>query len=351
VPWGASPYNNLTARHALRDLLLCATTQQRLEVRKLFMTDSWTRSPNITTKIKMTMRGMDIIQTVYAFLMGLGLREAFLASYEIYLKLSSLGWDTIILVGLLFLNIVLLSVRFFWVPRNLRHLYFLAEASEVRSKSPTVLSAAETSVHIIIILVHSLLYFFLCRQFAYFAFVSIAYDSNSQVALLSYVFLHISLLIFNAFWLMCVNKREAYIRERSNDSPSDQKFESESRLWYRNNLFFSLLAVAPLAVFSSCGSELLLCIPHSSAAIPNATIPQTLPVIPTSALNIALFFNYFFDIAVKNPFIPVSREFIVGFWAMVALMLNSMFDLFLTAHYYVKLEEIEREVTYTKPAT
>jgi|ERR1700733_6485758 hypothetical protein len=290
-----------------------------------------------TVKFKKNMRGVDIIQTVYAFLMGLGLREAFLASYEIYLKWESLDWHQIILPALLFFNIILLSVRFFWVPRNFRYLYFCAEQNKFHlepDKAP--LSSFETSVHVFIILIHSLLYFLLCRQFGYFTFVSIRYESGSQGALTSYVFLHASLLIFNAVWLIYVNWKETDLQSKFKIDPQERfhNLNSESKFWFRNNLFFSLLAVAPLAAFASCSSELLACISQAFSAK-----PPPFPVIPTSTFNIALVFDYIFK-GVTKP------DFFLAIWALGALMINSVIDLSFTAHYYVNLEEVEEEASY-----
>jgi len=295
--------------------------------------------PKTTIKFKLNMRGLDIIQTVYVFLMGLGLREAFLASYDIVLRLQSLSWPQETVLGLLFLNLLFLSVRFFWVPRSFRRLYFLSEVRRSRDGVSSRIRPAETSLHLFIILVHSAIYFLLCRQFAYFAFVSTAYKSYSQTALATYVLLHALLLIFNALWLIYISMRMDRIRRTIIDLPPFLESKSESWLWSRNNLICSLLAVAPLVVFTSCNSGVVACI---SVAFPADR--QPFAIIPTSVVNIAFFIEYFVFEPLKMIWSePIPSDFVVGFWALGWLMINSIWDLFVTAHYYINLEEIEEE--------
>jgi hypothetical protein len=42
---------------------------------------------------------------------------------------------------------------------------------------------------------------------------------------------------------------------------------------------------------------------------------------------------------------PMPRDFVVGFWVLGWLMINSIWDLFVTAHHYINLEEVEEEQT------
>jgi hypothetical protein len=322
-----------------------------------------------TVKYKLNMRGLDIIQTVYGLLLALGLREVFLAFYDIFKQPFS-SVESALVAALLFLNIILLSLRFFWVPRNLRRLYFVSEYCRLKcqgaqadsaSTEPNILPAYVTSWHIGVILLHGALYFLVCKEFEYYVFVSISYTSYSRTVFATYVFVHASLLIFNALWLISVNASEDAMRRKwlpNDDHPPFLKFGSESKIWYRNNLAFALLAIGPLAVFSACDSDLPACLSMAfpTGQPPFATISASSPfalihmsslspfaVIPTSSLNIAFLFEY-----IAAAFSPLaSRDVLLAVWAMAALIANSVIDLTFTAPRYIGLEEIEQEVVHT----
>jgi hypothetical protein len=300
-------------------------------------------------KFKLNMRGMDIIQTVYGLLLALGLREAFLGFYDVVLQQQSgLPIQDLLVAAAVFVNIILLSLRFFWVPRNLRRLFYVSQYC-IRTKSqpinplvqPRALKPWETPAHICCILMHGAFYFLVCKQFEYYVFVSTAYDSYSRSAFATYVFVHASFLVFNALWLIWVTRTEDAIRQswlKPGEDPPFLKAGSESKFWYRNNLVFSLLAVAPVAVFSSCDSDLNACL---SMAFPPMQRPFA--VIPTSAFNIAIVFEYFAYIF--SALVP--RDVFLALWALVSFGANSIIDLINTAPRYIGLEEIEEEVVHT----
>jgi hypothetical protein len=289
------------------------------------------------TKFKQSMRGVDIIQTVYALLIALGLREVFVAFHTIFLRQAVAYQSPNFVAALgLFLNIVLLSVRFFWVPRNFRRLYYVSEFCRAQGKDAVVLRAVETSVHVMVILAHGALHFLLCKQFEYFVFVATTYDALATSAFTTYVYIHASLLVLNSLWLIIVNIREDQILDAAGHPPA-LKSNSESRLWYRSNLAFALLAVAPLVVFSSCTSGFSECI-----SVSYSKLQGSLNVIPTSAYNVAAVFKYIAE-SIPGEHDP---SLILALWVLVVLAANSLLDLTLTAHYYVILEDMETEWVY-----
>jgi hypothetical protein len=288
------------------------------------------------TKFKTNLRGLDIIQAVYALLLALGLREVFLAFYTIFLQQRVSGSDNLVVALLLFANILLLSVRFFWVPRNFRRLYYVSEYCRILGNY-SGLPAYEASTHILIILAHGALYFLLCKEFEYFVFVTSSYNSLMVSAFTTYVFLHVSLLTVNGFWIMLINKREDMIRQKSGQLPLLQH-KSESKIWYRSNLAFSLLTVAPIVVLSSCQASFSECL---SVAYSNIQRPYSL--IPTSSYNIASLFEL---MAAMFSGFNKSRDFLLAMWALLLLGVNSIIDLFFTAGYYIYLEDVETEEVY-----
>lgn len=293
-------------------------------------------TPTQIIKFKRNMRGVDVIQTVYALLIALGLREVFLAFYSVFQQPAGATVNLAVALGL-FINIMLLSVRFFWVPRNFRRLYFVSEYCISRKKPG--LAGWESSINVFIILLHGLLHFLLCKQFEYFVFVSTTYDLLSTPAFATCIYLHVTLLIVNGFWLIYTNLREGALLKRAG-TPEMLQAKPGSRLWYRSNLLFALISVSPLVVFSSCSSALSQCL---LAAYPET---QGLSALPTSAYSIALFFDLVMSVFSG---LSSSRDTLLAWWALLFLTTNSLLDLAFTSSYYVILEDVETETTYAPP--
>lgn len=289
--------------------------------------------PQRQLKFKTSMRGVDVIQTVYALLIALGLRDVFAAFYNIYQQASVSSRGGFLVALLLFINIILLSVRFFWVPRNFRRLYF--EAAFTTSFAASGLKPWEVSLNILVIMLHGALHFLLCKQFEYFVFISMSYKSLSSPSFATYVFLHVGLLTLNGLWILYTTRREDNLRLPG--SPEMFKAKPASRLWYRSNLAFALIAVAPLVVFSPCSSPMAQCL---KAAYPD---PQMLSLLPMSAVGGASVFDLLSPLLSK---LAGSRDAALVAWAMTALLINSLLDLFFTSSYYVLLEDFEEELTY-----
>ena len=268
----------------------------------------------------------------------------FLAFHSLFLQQRVLssnhfqrGIEKEILFFLLFVNIIFLSVRFFWVPRNLRHLLFAFKEYNLKHYSTQkTLPAFEITLNITSTLVHGALYFLICRQFEYFVFVSSSSLGYTSYVLETYILLHCSLLILNSFWLVYLTRREDTLPSVQGSTRS-LGATAKIRLWYRNNLALSLLAMAPIAVFSPCQSSFSECL---SAVFPDVNKPFFL--FPTSPLNLAIVFDTFYEIF--SP-LGVKRSFAVFIWGLLILLANSLLDLFCTAHYYIDFEEVETDVT------
>ena len=285
-------------------------------------------------KFKTSMRGVDVIQTVYALLIALGLRDVFAAFYTIFQKAPPEGSDNFPIALALFANIMLLSVRFFWVPRNFRRLYFKSAFSDGFTGSKLLMW--ESSLNIFVILLHGLLHFLLCKQFEYFVFIATSYDLLFTASFATYVYLHASLLIVNALWIIYTTWREDDLRKEG--APEMLQAKPASRVWIRSNLAFALIAVGPLVIFASCSSPLDKCL---QAAYPDS---HWLSALPTSAYSIAALFDWI------EPLLGAghSRDFTVACWAMAAFAINSFLDLGFTSSYYVLLEDYEEELTYKR---
>ena len=285
-------------------------------------------------KFKTSMRGVDVIQTVYALLIALGLRDVFAAFYTIFQQAPPDRSDNFLIALALFVNIILLSVRFFWVPRNFRRLYFETTFSEGFSGSK--LRTWESSFNIFVILLHGLLHFLLCKQFEYFVFIATTYDLLATASFATYVYLHASLLIVNALWIIYTTWREDDLRKA--DAPEMLQAKPASRVWIRSNLLFALIALGPLVIFASCSSPLGSCL---QAAYPES---HWLSALPTSAYSIATLFSWIEPLLGSGH----SRDFAVAWWAMAAFVINSLLDLGFTSSYYVLLEDYEEELTYAR---
>jgi hypothetical protein len=291
------------------------------------------QQPQRQIKFKTSMRGVDVIQTVYALLVALGLRDVFAAFYNIFEQASVNLRGSFLVALALFVNIILLSVRFFWVPRNFRRLYF--EATFATGFAHPGLKPWEVSLNIFVILLHGALHFLLCKQFEYFVFISMSYQFLVSSSFATYVFLHVSMLVVNGLWILYTTRREDSLRLP--DGPDMFKPKPASRLWYRSNLAFALIAVAPLVVFSSCSASLSQCL---QAAYPE---PQLLSLLPMSALSVASFFDLVSPLFSE---LAGSHDGAIAAWAMMALLINSLVDLLFTSSYYVLLEDYEDELAY-----
>lgn len=177
--------------------------------------------------------GMALMQTVYTVAMVLGLQQVVESSYRLLDASVLAEWAAFDLayLSLVYVSVVLLSIRFFWVPRNLNSFvvqFFDELGEEVFTRV--------TTIHFPIAMIHALLFYYLCQTVAemtdrHAAWVS---DGVSEEALW-FVGGYTVLLLLNAGWLLRITPRGGE-RPQAGD------------IWWQNNLFFALLAVLLLVL-------------------------------------------------------------------------------------------------------
>lgn len=291
-------------------------------------------------QFKENIGGLDVIQSIYAFAMALGLQEVFLASRTFVLEILFGPGDGIdlkaIVIFLLLVNIVVLGLRFFWVPRNLRGLIFTAVKSSgaTTGQIRTGLRNWEVSIHLLMIFLHGGIFYFLCLEFEHIAFVASSNMPVTASTVQTYAVIHIVLLLVNAFWISMIQQRENSIRasaaRRTNASAT------AGSVWWRNNMLCGLLAFALLAVFSSCGSAVEQCLANVSGETPGMS-----SVLPLSALQIGATINAVLAAVQSVLPVSVSQELVIPVIVLLILLANSLFDLGNTGATYLLLEEVD----------
>ncbi len=182
--------------------------------------------------------GMSLMQTVYTVAMVLGLERVVEASYELLIAPGGglAGAVEFLRLGIVLVAILLLSIRFFWVHRNLNS-YIVHFYDRLGEKVFTRM----TTLHFPIALVHALLFFFICQVFAGLAAADRAEDPTAVAGYaLRFVLLYAMLLMLNSVWLLSI-------------SPSRRTAEGPGRLWGLNNLGFSVSALVLVALARSLG--------------------------------------------------------------------------------------------------
>lgn len=291
-----------------------------------------------TAKFKENLGGLNVIQAVYAFAMALGLSEVFLGS-RTFLINAVFGAETFSvlrfsLMAALLLNIMLLGLRFFWVPRNLRGLIFTAvkyRTNKANQPGKVPLSNLEVAFHLVVIFLHGTIFYFLCVEFDYVAFVSSSSLPFNTLTFAGYVFLHASLLLVNALWIALIQRRENGIRE-GGDAAGNASTAAGS-VWWRNNLVCAMLALAPLSVFATCGAAGNSCIRRSQGQ--DIDIFSLLPFTPD---QIYFALSSAFEILHVNPS-DIGTAMLGA--SLFILLMNSILDLTQTGGTYLIFEEVE----------
>lgn len=177
--------------------------------------------------------GMNVAQTVYAVVMGLGLKIAFEALYPVIFgpRSARLGMLSPFLIGFAFLAVLLLAMRFFWVSRNL-YAYAL---QSLKSKSERAVFRPLMLYHLPIALTHAVLFFFICE--AFMEMTVSAQSSHGPVV--HFVALYAALLFLNALWLFAI-------------TPKDRAWPAR-RVWARSNLIHAVVVAAVLVAFGAGG--------------------------------------------------------------------------------------------------
>jgi hypothetical protein len=184
--------------------------------------------------------GMALAQTVYAVIMTLGLKVAVEALYPALFahERAKGGAFSPVVLTLVFLSVLLLAIRFFWVPRNL----YEYVNHHMGSKNATEMKTTFRSLmlyHFPIALVHTLLFFGICEAFA-----EMTNTAETHAPAIHFIWIAVALLALNAGWLVFVTPAASSGPGRS--------------IWARNNLFCALLAAAVLAGFYIAGFSVLV---------------------------------------------------------------------------------------------
>lgn len=178
--------------------------------------------------------GMALMQTVYTVAMVLGLERVIEASYDLFIsaEAGSRDWIVEAELALILSTILLLSIRFFWVPRNLNS-YIVQWFPETGEK----VFSRMTMIHFPIALVHAVLFYYICHSFVDMVVAGpevVPNDLSSQVGRFS--LLYAALLVLNSAWLHWI-------------TPPEYRAQSPGGIWASNNLWFSAAALVGFALW------------------------------------------------------------------------------------------------------
>jgi hypothetical protein len=201
--------------------------------------------------------GMNLAQTVYAVLMTLGLKVAAEALYPAVFAPGRAGDGAFspVVLSLVFISVLFLAIRFFWVPRNLYE-YVHHYIGSREKKDLKLVFRSLMLIHFPIAFIHTLLFFGICEAFAEMAKGA---DGSHAAPAVHFVWIAIALLGLNAAWLWF-------------GIPSGSG-GSGRMIWAINNLIFAGLACMALAGFYVIGfSTLALLVAAVSIFIVNSII-------------------------------------------------------------------------------
>lgn len=180
---------------------------------------------------------MTLMQTVYTIALVLGLETVVAASYSLLfsedadLTLSTLGY-----LGGILAAILLLAIRFFWVPRNLNS-YTASYYEEFGDRVFTRV----TTVHFPIALAHALVFYYICAVFVDMTQNISGINSLEMTRWVTrFVLLYGSLLVLNAVWLWRITPRTAGSLR-------------PGVIWAVNNFSFAVLLFTELSIFRALG--------------------------------------------------------------------------------------------------
>jgi hypothetical protein len=200
--------------------------------------------------------GMNLAQTAYAVLMTLGLKVAAEALYPAIFAPGGPGGGAFspVVLSLVFVCILFLAIRFFWVPRNLYgYVHYHMQTRDKEAMRTTFRSLM--LLHFPIAFLHTLLFFGICEAFAEMAKTA----DGSRAPGIHFVCFVIALLSVNAAWLR--------FGMPSGDGGSGRM------IWARNNMAFAVLAGVVLAGFYIVNfSTLALIVASVSLFIANSLV-------------------------------------------------------------------------------
>jgi hypothetical protein len=301
-----------------------------------------------TVKFKTNVRGLDVVQSVYAFAMALGLTSVFTGSQEYVTKIFSgtaaLADEKTILVGLMLANVIMLGLRFFWVPRNLQGLVIAAArilASAPKRDRALYLPDYIIAYHLVLILMHGALFYLLCGEFEFVVF-SVSFNRPmSSADFVSYIIMHVLLLLLNAVWIALIKRQEDRLKTHLSAPASVSRQISAGDVWWRNNLICSLVALSPFAISSTCKSVGVECVRDS---LGNAT--DLTALFPTSPQVLA---TVYYDLVGSLGRLGLTSPFMAVYWVFFVLIVNSGYDLLHAGRSYVFFEDVEWEESIENP--
>jgi hypothetical protein len=151
--------------------------------------------------------GLSVMTGIYGIAIVLGLKKALEVSYDLFLSpLSSPSgalphWVVLLLLW----TILLLGLRFFWVPRNLYAYLLSRQDLELKKRLRWM-----TMLHFPITLIHALLFFCICEAYADLASSSVPSTSMLSAELASRVVIFYAvLLLLNSAWLLGIRNENS----------------------------------------------------------------------------------------------------------------------------------------------
>lgn len=298
-----------------------------------------------TVKFKTNVRGLDVVQSVYAFAMALGLTSVFTGSQEYLTKIFSgtatLADEKTILIGLMLANVIMLGLRFFWVPRNLQGLVIAAArilASAPKQDRVLYLPDYIIAFHMVLVLAHGALFYLLCGEFEFVVF-SVSFNRPmSSSDFVSYIVMHVSLLLLNAVWIALIKRQENRLKTHLPAPVPTSRQASAGDVWWRNNLVSSLVALSPFAISSTCESAGAECVRDSLTSLT--------ALFPTSPQVLATVYYYLVGLL---GVLGLTSPFMAVYWVFIVLIVNSGYDLLHAGRSYVFFEDVEWEESIENP--
>jgi hypothetical protein len=180
--------------------------------------------------------GMSLMQMVYTVAMVFGLEKVVEASYRVLISPELIRRSVALEIALclILVSIVLLSIRFFWVPRNLNS-YIVNWFGTLEEK----VFSRVTVIHFPIALLHAVLIYYVCQAYVDMVAAGPVVESPAMAYHASrFVLLYAGLLLLNSAWLFWITPRKARGR-------------SPGGIWAYNNIAFFLGAIVVFGVWRS----------------------------------------------------------------------------------------------------
>jgi hypothetical protein len=233
-------------------------------------------------------------------------------------------------------NLIFLGLRFFFVPRNLRGLVITASRISARAgvRHAGSLSNSAVAGHFFIVLCHGALFFLVCREFEFVVFSMSSNLTLSSSLFTGYILLHALLLLLNAAWIAYIQRRERRMERMLSPDQQQDARAAPGKVWWRNNLTCSLVALAPFSLAGTCTSSTAQCVRQGSDG--------TAVLFPTSP---HVFATVYYDLASGLDALGAGSLYLPVYWVFLVFLINSLYDLLNAGRFYLLVEEVEWEQT------